>query len=63
MSLHDDIIETMGPREVIARAIAMLRDLHHVSEAAAFEMLVSGSSDSQEKVREVAAAILRRSHP
>ena len=58
---HQGLIEAMGPREVIERAIALLRARHHVSESAAFGMLQRGSSDSQEAVREIAAGIVLQS--
>jgi len=57
----DHLFEALGPREVIGRAVDLLCAEHEVSEAEAFEMLVRGSSDSHETVRENAAAVLRRS--
>ena len=58
---NDDIVESLGPREVIGRAVDLLCVEHEVSEAEAFEMLVRGFADSHETVRENAAVILRRS--
>jgi AmiR/NasT family two-component response regulator len=52
------IIDQLGPREVIGRAVDLLMKRHGVDEAAAFEMLVKGSSDSHERVREIAAGVL-----
>ena len=59
-SQDNDPIEALGTREVIGQAIGMLIARHDVDEAAAFEMLVQRSSDSQEKVRETAATIVRQ---
>jgi AmiR/NasT family two-component response regulator len=53
-----NIIELLGPREVIGQAIALLMATNDVSRDAAFAMLVRGSSESQRGVREVAAAIV-----
>ena len=61
MSAPDDIYEEMAPKVVIGRAIALLRSKHDVDEATAFRMLVQGDIDSHEKVREVAATIVRGS--
>lgn len=52
-----DIIEPLGPREVVEQAIALLMARSGVSRDAAFEMLVRTASDSRRTVREVAAAI------
>jgi ANTAR domain len=57
---YDDVVEAMSHREVIDEAVALLREKHQVSEADAFRMLLSGSADSQDRVREVAASIVRR---
>lgn len=59
MSAPDDIYDAMSPREIIHQAVALLRSKHQVSESVAFKMLVQGSVDSHEKVRHVAAAIVR----
>jgi AmiR/NasT family two-component response regulator len=55
--------EALGPREVIGRAVGVLMSRHDLDEAAAFELLVQGSVDSRQKVREVAATIVRQSGP
>jgi hypothetical protein len=54
----DKILRTLGRRKSIARAVEILKDKHHVSEAAALEMLIQGSSDAQVKVREIAHRIV-----
>ena len=59
-SQEQDPIEALGPREVIGQAIGLLIARHDVGEAEAFEMLVQRSSDSHEKVREIAATIVRQ---
>jgi AmiR/NasT family two-component response regulator len=53
-----NIIELLGPREVIGQAIALLMAENEMSRDAAFEMLVRGSSQSRRTVREVAAAMV-----
>jgi AmiR/NasT family two-component response regulator len=53
-----NIVELLGPREVIGQAIAWLMATSDVSRDAAFEMLVRDSSLSRQTVREVAAAIV-----
>ena len=55
------IIGALAPREIIGRAVDLLRAEHDVSTDDAFEILVRGSSDARESVRTHAAAILRRS--
>ena len=63
MSAHSDkILGTTSPRQVISAALRLLRARHGVGEAAAFEMLISGSSESHEKVRENASRIVAESH-
>ncbi|MEO7351962.1 MAG: ANTAR domain-containing protein [Marmoricola sp.] len=57
---NENIIKLLGPREVIGQAIGLLMAQHDVDRDAAFAMLVQGSADSQEKVREVAATIVRQ---
>lgn len=58
MSSDDqDIIELLGPREVIGQAIAVLMATNDVSRDTAIETLVRDSCASQRTVREVAAAI------
>jgi AmiR/NasT family two-component response regulator len=52
-----NIIELLGPREVIGQAIALLMARDQVSRDAAFAMLVRESSLSRRTVREVTAAM------
>ena len=59
-SQEQDPLEALGPREVIGQAVGLLIARHDVDEAAAFEMLVQRSSESHEKVREIAATIVRQ---
>ncbi len=61
MRPDDDQFESLGPREAMGRAVDLLCAERDVGETVAFEMLVQGSSDSQETVREDAAVVLRRS--
>jgi len=56
----ESIIELMGPREVIGRAIAALMDRDGVSRDAAFERLVQHSSAERRTVREIAAEIVQQ---
>lgn len=56
----EDILERLGPREVIGRAVDLLMDRDDVSRDDAFELLVHGSSESHQKVREKAAEILQQ---
>jgi AmiR/NasT family two-component response regulator len=56
----ENIIELLGPREVIGQAIDVLMADEDVSRDAAFELLVQGSSGSHRKVREIAAEIIRQ---
>jgi AmiR/NasT family two-component response regulator len=53
-----NIIELLGPREVIGQAIDLLMATNDVSRDAAFAMLVRDSSLSRRTVREVAAAMV-----
>jgi AmiR/NasT family two-component response regulator len=53
-------VEAPGPREVVGQAIAILMCRHAVTRDAAFEMLIRGSSASNEEVRVIAAGIVRR---
>jgi AmiR/NasT family two-component response regulator len=53
-----NIVELLGPREVIGQAIAWLMATNDVSRDAAFAMLVRDSSRSRQPVREVAAAVV-----
>ena len=55
-----NIIELLGPREVIGQAIDVLMATCDVSRDAAFEMLVQDSSGSHRKVRDTAAAIIQQ---
>ena len=55
-----NVIELLGPREVIGRAIDVLMTTRDVSRDAAFEMLVQDSSGSHRKVRDSAAAIIQQ---
>jgi AmiR/NasT family two-component response regulator len=56
----ENIIELLGPREVIGQAIDLLMDRDDVSRDAAFELLVQGSSESRRKVRVTAAEIIQQ---
>ena len=55
-----NVIELLGPREVIGRAIDVLTTTRDVNRDAAFEMLVQDSSGSHRKVRDSAAAIIQQ---
>ena len=59
-SEEENIIELLGPREVIGQAIELLMATSDVSRDAAFEILVQSSAHSHKRVREVAAAILQQ---
>ena len=54
----ENIIELLGPREVIGQAISLLMVRHVVSRDAAFEILVQASSNSKCRVRDIAASIV-----
>jgi len=56
----ENIIELMGPREVIGQAIDALMDRDDVSRDAAFGLLVQDSSNSHRTVRETAAEIVQQ---
>jgi len=56
----EDIIERLGAREVIGRAVDLLMDRGDVSRDDAFELLVQGSSESHQKVHEKAAEIIQQ---
>ncbi|MCW2846979.1 MAG: hypothetical protein JWR90_953 [Marmoricola sp.] len=59
---HDEnIIELLGPHDVIGQALGVLMAEHDLSRDAAFEMLVQGSTDSHQKVRRVAERIIEES--
>lgn len=57
----ENIIELLGPQEVIGRAIAVLIAEREVSRDAAFEILVQDSAAAHETVRETAASIVSSS--
>ncbi len=54
----ENIIELLGPREVIGQAIDLLMSTTDVSRDAAFELLVQESSSTHRRVRETAAEII-----
>ena len=54
----DNMIELLGPREVIGQAINLLMSRDDMSRDAAFAHLVQRSSDAHRKVRETAADIM-----
>lgn len=56
----DNLIELLGPREVIGQAIDLLMDEDDVSRDAAFELLVQESAESHRRVRETAAQIIQQ---
>jgi len=57
----EEVIEALGPQETIGQAVSLLCSEHDVGEEDAFEMLVQGSAVSSERVRNVAAIIVRQS--
>ena len=57
----EEVIQALGPSETIGQAVSLLYAEHDVGEEDAFEMLVQGSADSSQRVRKVAAALLRQS--
>ena len=57
---NENIIDLLGPGEVIGQAIVLLMAERHVDRDGAFAILVQGSADSHEKVRDVAASIVRQ---
>jgi len=57
----EEVIESLGPQETIGQAVLLLCAEHDVDEEDAFEMLVQGSANSSEPVRNVAATIIRHS--
>ena len=59
-SEDQNVIELLGPREVIGRAIDVLMATRDVNRDDAFEMLVQDSSGSHRKVRDTAAAIIQQ---
>jgi AmiR/NasT family two-component response regulator len=56
----ENIIELLGPREVVGQALGVLMASHDLSRDAAFEMLIEGSCGSHRRVREFAAAIVEQ---
>ena len=56
----DDIIELLGPREVIGQAIEALMARDALSRDDAFQLLVLAASDSRRKVIETAADIVEQ---
>jgi AmiR/NasT family two-component response regulator len=56
----ENVIELLGPRQVIGQAIDLLMSLHGVSRDAAFEMLVHGSCGARRRVRDIAAEVVQR---
>jgi AmiR/NasT family two-component response regulator len=59
MSLDvDNIIELLGPHEVVGQALEVLMASHDLSRDAAFEMLIEGSCGSHQRMREFAASIV-----
>jgi AmiR/NasT family two-component response regulator len=56
----ENIIELLGPRELIGQAIQVLMTEDDVTRDGAFELLVRGSSSSHRKVREIAAEIVEQ---
>lgn len=55
---QDSHRETLGLRQSISEAVTLLQERHHIGEAAAFEMMIHGTSDSAEQVQDVATEIL-----
>jgi AmiR/NasT family two-component response regulator len=56
----ENIIELLGPRELIGQAIQVLMTEDEMSRDGAFELLVRGSSSSHRRMREIAAEIVQR---
>ncbi len=56
----DNIIELLGPREVIGQAIDVLMTRDFLSRDDAFQLLVQDASDSRRKVVETAADIVEQ---
>ena len=56
----ENMIDLLGPREVIGQAVDLLMARGEVSRDAAFELLVQSSSHSHRKVRETAAEIIQQ---
>jgi AmiR/NasT family two-component response regulator len=56
----ENIIELMGPQELVGQAIQVLMTRDDVSRDAAFELLVRGSCSSRRRVRDIAAEIVQQ---
>jgi AmiR/NasT family two-component response regulator len=56
----ENIIELLGPQEVIGQAIGLLMTEDDVTRDAAFALLVQGSASSHRKVRDVAAEVIQQ---
>ncbi len=56
----ENMIDLLGPREVIGQAIDLLMITEDMSRDAAFELLVQDSSHSHRRVRETAAEIIQQ---
>ncbi len=54
----DQILETLGPRGAIAKAVDILMAKHGITEDAALDMLVLVSCDEHANVRETAGRIV-----
>jgi AmiR/NasT family two-component response regulator len=53
-----NIIELLGPREVIGQAVSLLMASRGVSRDAAFGLLVCDSARSHQTVRQIAATLV-----
>ena len=58
---NEDLLEKLGARGVISRAVQLVMARYGVGESRAFDVLVRGSANSQRTVRDVAAAMVRKS--
>ena len=56
----ENMIELLGPRQVIGQAIDALMENDEMTRDDAFALLVQGSSASHRRVREVAAEIIQQ---
>ncbi len=56
----ENIIELLGPREVIGQAIDVLMARDALSRDDAFQLLVQDASDSRRKVVDTAAGIIEQ---
>jgi AmiR/NasT family two-component response regulator len=56
----ENIIELLGPQELIGQAIQVLMTRDDIGRDAAFELLVRGSCRSRQRVRELAAEIVQQ---